>query len=88
MPDTAKQEGVVRLLQMDVTPFKEIRAILTQQNRSIESAQNVSIKVETREVPSEDGEWENHEPTGRQFIHVVFDQLVFVNDKDGIRLAE
>ncbi len=85
---TAKQEGTLRLLNMNVTPFKEVREALLQHGRSLESVQDVRINVETQQVESQDGEWENHEATGKQTIRVVFDQLVFTVDKDGIRLAE
>lgn len=85
---TAKQEGTLRLLNMNVTPFKEVREALLQQGRSLESVQDVRINIETQQVESQDGEWENHEATGETTVRVVFDQLIFKINKDGIRLAE
>ena len=80
--------GMSHLLKIDATPFKEIRDLLTQEGRQTESVQNVSIKAETREVPSEDDEWESHESTGKQIITIIFDQLTFVSDAQGVRLLK
>lgn len=89
MPEvTAKQEGMIRLLNMENTPFKEIREILAQQGRSLEAVQDVKINVETQEVPSKDGEWESHMPTGKWTITVVFDKMTFERDENGVRLLE
>ncbi len=89
MPElTAQQGGMVRLLNMDNTPFKEIRTILEQQGRALETVQDVKIDVETQEVPSTDGEWESHIPTGKWKVTVVFDKMTFIRDQEGVRLLE
>jgi hypothetical protein len=79
-------------MQMDASPFKEIRQILTQElHRSPEDVQAVSFNAEVRQVPSEDGEWANYESTGRSWFTLTFpgeEQVTFVRDSEGVRLEE
>lgn len=94
MSTQSVQQSIIRwLLALDVTPGPEIRALIEQElkrSASPEQITAVKYKAETREVESTDGEWENHEPTGKQWWTLTFTdggKFTFERDSEGVRLG-
>ena len=78
-------------MQMDATPFPEIRQILTEElHRSPGDVQGLAFKNEIEVKPSADGEWMSHAPTGKSWITLTFpdEKITFEKDSNGVRLGK
>lgn len=79
-------------MRLDASPIREIKQIVSEElHRSPEDAQTFSFRLETKEVPSEDDEWESRIPTGRGWYTLTFAdgaKFTFERDQEGVRLGE
>lgn len=79
-------------MQMEASPFREIRHILTEElHRSPEDVQEIAFKSELREIPSLDGKWKSHEPTGKVWVTLTFpdnEKITFEKDSEGVRVGK
>ncbi len=82
------------LMRSDLLPFCKMRQILTEElHHSIDDVQGMKYRGETVEVPSEDGEWESHQPAGRQQYTLILadgEEIHFLRDThtQDVRLGE
>jgi hypothetical protein len=88
----AIQQSIVQwLMTLEMTPGPEIRALIVQElERSPSQVTGAKYKAEVREIPSEDDEWESHEPTGRQWWTLTFadgKKFTFERDQEGVRIG-
>lgn len=84
---TGVQIDINYFAQSDLTPFKEIRQILTQHSRSFDDVKTLALRGETVEVSSTYSQWKSHLPTGRRYVYLTFkdDQKIsFEWSQDGV----
>lgn len=91
MDRQAIQQAIQQFLTLENPPVPAIRAIMAQElERSPEQVTNIKYKAEVVEIPSEDGEWKSHRPTGRQWWTLTFadgGKFTFERDSEGVRLG-